>query len=220
MKKWPIYLLEAPSIYDLTSTFLRFAEHYESPKFHGTVFTLEEFMDWYAAQNGGKFRYFEDWWGYNLPSSALKLFRAGAFNPLSKKEERLLKRLENIPEPFYLIGAVKGCDPTNLKHEFMHGLYYFDPKYQEAVAAEVDDHAKEHFWKVLESEGYTREVLLDEINAYSTTDLSDLLKAGLDPSEGAMMRFLLQTLFRDYFGYAIEDQSRGDILKRIHTLQW
>ena len=47
-----IYLLRFRTQYELAATFLRVQEHYESPKFHGRVFSLEQYMDWYAADRG------------------------------------------------------------------------------------------------------------------------------------------------------------------------
>ena len=43
-----IFVIRFRSQYELASTFLRFQEHYESARFKNRVFTLEEFMDWYA----------------------------------------------------------------------------------------------------------------------------------------------------------------------------
>ena len=37
---------------DLSLSFLRFQEHYESPQFRDQKFSLEEFKSWYTAQNG------------------------------------------------------------------------------------------------------------------------------------------------------------------------
>src|ERR1043166_6690987 len=82
-----IYLLRFETLYELSSTFLRIQEHYESPHFHGRVFTLEQFMDWYAAKNEKKeFSYFEDWDGFNVPSTAFQPFYDGRFDPLLEKE--------------------------------------------------------------------------------------------------------------------------------------
>jgi hypothetical protein len=71
-----IYLLRFKTQYELTSTFLRVQEHYESPQFHGRIFTLEQYMDWYVADNGA-FTYFQDWSGFNVPSTAFQPFYEG-----------------------------------------------------------------------------------------------------------------------------------------------
>jgi len=47
-----IYLVIAPSQYILAATFMRFQEYHESPEFKGRIFTVEEYMDWYAKTYG------------------------------------------------------------------------------------------------------------------------------------------------------------------------
>jgi hypothetical protein len=71
-----IYLVRFATQYELSSTFLRFQEHYESPRFHGRVFSLEEYMDWYATRYGN-FTYYQDWAGFNVPSTAFRPFLCG-----------------------------------------------------------------------------------------------------------------------------------------------
>src|SRR5262245_26903475 len=85
-----IYLLVFETQYELASTFLRFQEHYESPKFRKKIFSLEEFMDWYGQENKGKFSYFKDWAGFNIPSTEFEPFLEGKFDPLLEKEKRLM----------------------------------------------------------------------------------------------------------------------------------
>jgi len=93
----------------LASTFLRFQEYYESPKFKGRIFRLEEYKKWYIknspqGQQTGKFTYYSDWNGFNIPSVVLKPFYEGKFNPLSQSEKELLKMFQNKKEKFYIIG--------------------------------------------------------------------------------------------------------------------
>lgn len=96
MGKVPIYLVRLPNRYKLASTFMRFQEYYESSKFRGRIFSSEEFMDWYAKQKGNS-TYFQDWGsGFNIPSCVLTPFYAGKFDPLDKKEKKLLKAFRNI----------------------------------------------------------------------------------------------------------------------------
>ena len=68
-----VFLLRYQSQYELATTFLRFQEHYESRRFRNRVFSLEDFMDWYASRFGG-FTYYQDWAGFNLPSTAFTAF--------------------------------------------------------------------------------------------------------------------------------------------------
>ena len=45
-----LFLVRFNTQYELASTFLRIQEHWESSRFSGRVFSLEEYMDWYAAR--------------------------------------------------------------------------------------------------------------------------------------------------------------------------
>src|SRR5215468_649159 len=117
-----VYLLRFRTQYELTSTFLRVQEHYESPKFHGRVFTLEQYMDWYAARHGN-FTYYQDWSGFNVPSTAFGAFYAGKFDPLSEKEKQLLGLFRDLREKFYVIGIY---ERGSLTHELAHALYFTD----------------------------------------------------------------------------------------------
>src|SRR3989338_320286 len=96
---------------ELASTFVRFQEFFESPHFRGRVFSMEEFVGWYVANsdNGkatGRFTYFEEFLGFNVPSFALQPFLEGKFDPLSSPEQDLLGSISaKKGEPFYLIGT-------------------------------------------------------------------------------------------------------------------
>src|SRR6185503_8648159 len=98
-----VFLVRFDTQYGLASTFLRIQEHYESSRFRNRVFSLEQFMDWYADQFGA-FTYYEDWSGFNVPSTALEPFYAGEFDPLLRKEQELLRLFEKERRPFYVIG--------------------------------------------------------------------------------------------------------------------
>ena len=95
MEKIKIYLVLFKTQYQLAATFMRFQEYYDSPQFKGKIFSVEEYMDWYANVNG-KFSYFEDWPAFNIPSQTLKMFFAGWFNPLTNKEKKLLDVFRGI----------------------------------------------------------------------------------------------------------------------------
>jgi len=73
-----IYLLVFKNQIDLTSTLLRFQEHFESPKFKDKIFSHKEFVNWYSKGKEG-FTYFKDWSGFNFPSTNLKNFKNGQF---------------------------------------------------------------------------------------------------------------------------------------------
>src|SRR3712207_183012 len=124
-----IFLVRFETQYAAASTFLRIQEHYESSRFRNRVFSLERSMDWYAARFGS-FSYFEDWSGFNVPSSALAPFFAGRFDPLLDKEARLLRLFEREPTPYYVIGIASDAD---LQHELAHALFFTRPGYRREV---------------------------------------------------------------------------------------
>ena len=157
-----IFLVRFKTQYALASTFLRIQEHYESSRFRGRVFTLEDYMDWYAATFGA-FTYFEDWSGFNVPSTALTPFYQGKFDPLLRKEQCLLRLFRMERSPFYVIGATSG---TDLTHEIAHALFFTRPSYRTAVLAAMREYDTRALEKDLAGRGYHRLVLTDEAHAY------------------------------------------------------
>jgi len=161
--------------FNIASTCLRFQEYYESPEFKGKVFTLEEFKEWYIKNSPkgkatGKFTYYKDWNGFNLPSWVFDIFFKGEFNPLSRKEKNLLNCLEDKEKPFYFIGVHKKTEELyeTLRHEVAHGLFYTKPEYKEETLDALSKfdltEAKE---ELLSKGGYHPDVLLDECQAYA-----------------------------------------------------
>jgi len=210
-KKLPVYNVLFESQYKMTSTFLRFQEHYESPEFAGKIFTLEEYMDWYADKNGN-FTYLEDWNGFNIPCEVLTPFYRGKFDPLTKKEKALLKMFKKVRGKFYIIGTVSGSDSV-LKHELVHSLFYTDIMYSIKVGEALKMFDKRRLWKALTEMGYMKDVILDEMNAYAITDWCDDLK---EHKSHIMEVTLKQTFFR-HFGLRIDNEEDvKKLLSRIH----
>ena len=170
-----IHLLIFNTQKDITSTFLRFQEHYESPKFRGKIFSLEEFKRWYIknsprGKEKGEFTYYTDWSGFNIPSYVLRPFYEGRFDPLSEQERGLLELFKNEQEPYYLIGVHRATKNLNkiLKHEIAHGLFYTDEKYRCEVLEVLKSFDVERIKEELRSTGgYHEQVLGDEVHAYS-----------------------------------------------------
>jgi hypothetical protein len=157
-----IYLLRFKTQYELTSTFLRVQEHYESPQFHGRIFTLEQYMDWYVAENGA-FSYFQDWSGFNVPSTAFQPFYEGKFDPLTRKEKRLLALFRNLKERFYVIGIYDDGKKGTLTHELAHALFFIDDDYRQAVREAMRGYDTSALEKQLAKAGYARHVIPDEV---------------------------------------------------------
>lgn len=164
-----IFLLRFPTQYQLAATFLRFQEHFESRYFKGRVFPLEAFMDWYAAEFGG-FTYYEDWAGFNIPSTALEPFYAGDFDPLLEKEQRLLALFAHERRPYYIIGITRAAPSSDLQHELGHALFFTVPAYADAVRAAMRGHNTKPIERTLLKMGYHPSVLQDEVHAYLLTD--------------------------------------------------
>lgn len=152
----------------ITSTFIRFQEYYESPKFKNKIFSLDDYKKWYIKQKGS-FSYYTDWNGFNIPSHILKPFKKGLFNPLSQKEKHLLNMFKDRNDDFYIIGIHKEKDTSKdvLKHEIAHGLYYTDQKYQDKIKKILQEfNTKPVKEELQESYGYHEDVLNDEVHAY------------------------------------------------------
>jgi hypothetical protein len=165
-----IYLVHFKTQDDMASTFLRFQEHYESPKFMNKIFTLREFKQWYVTQKNGKFSYYKDWDGFNIPSRIFNLFRDGKFDPLSAKEKALLKLFEKETHDFYIVSVSGKAHHHVLKHEIAHGLFFTHPKYKKEVLSIMKKYNLHLVKKeLLSMGGYNKKVLLDEIQAYSVS---------------------------------------------------
>jgi hypothetical protein len=184
-----IYVVRFDSQYALASTFLRIQEHYESSHFRGRVFSLEEFMDWYAAKFGA-FSYYEDWSGFNVPSIAFEPFYSGRFNPLLRKEQQLLRLFEKAKAPFYVIGLYQDDDLT---HELAHALFYLRPAYRHAIRTAMRGYNTAAIARHLASVGYHRRVVEDEVHAYLVSGDS---AAGLSLTRLAPLRRALRAIYR------------------------
>jgi hypothetical protein len=184
-----IFLVRFDTQYALASTFLRIQEHYESSRFRNRVFSLEEYMDWYAAEFGA-FTYYEDWSGFNVPSRAFAPFYAGRFDPLLRKEQRLLRLFRHEREPFYVIGLSSDDD---LEHEIAHALFHTRPDYRRAVLAAMRPYDTSALAKELAAMGYHRQVLPDEVHAYLIAPEGSL---GAASKRLAPLRKELRALFR------------------------
>jgi hypothetical protein len=185
-----IFLLRFPTQYELACSFLRVQEHYESSRFRNRVFSLEDYMDWYASKCGA-FTYFEDWSGFNVPSSAFQAFKDGQFDPLMKKEARLLRQFRSTSEPFYVIGVASDRD---LKHELAHAMFFTRPDYKRAVLAAMGDYDTSALEGKLARMGYHRQVLRDEAHAYLVAPAGSLGRSrALAP-----LRRELQAIYRRY----------------------
>lgn len=188
-----IYLLRFKTQYELTATFLRIQEHYESPRFHGRIFSLERYMDWYAGRYGN-FTYYQDWSGFNVPSTALRPFYDGKFDPLSEKEKQLLRLFKGAQERFYVIGVYDAGAKDSLTHELAHALFFIDDSYRKAVREAMRGHDTTKLARQIAEQGYAKHVIPDEVQAYIIVPSGKLGAApALKP-----LRLELRALFRQH----------------------
>lgn len=160
-----IYLLKFRTKKDMAHTFLRFQENYESPEFMGKIFTHKEYFRWYKTIKNS--RYHEDWEGFNLPSSAFEPFMKGKFNPLTRNEIKLLSLFKGIKGDFYII-AFHGNGHHLLGHELAHAVYAINKSYRNKVKKIIRKYDVGHIKKeLLKMGGYSKNVLDDEIQAYT-----------------------------------------------------
>ncbi len=179
-----IYQLSFNNRFDLTMTFMRFQEYYESPKFRNKVFTLVEFMRWYSVTYGsGVFSYTIDWNGFNIPAIKIKelmdrLVEEGLVEDFTEYDLLMFGIIHKIYQKvgdwnFYLLG-IHGNDAATADHELCHGIFWTNKIFRDDVIKLVGNLPKKvsnHLMAVLKSRGYCSNVFTDEINAYMATGL-------------------------------------------------
>lgn len=175
-----VFLVEADSQYEITSTFMRLEEFYESPfkEIRRKFFTHEQFMDLYARENG-KFSYFEDWAGFNVPCDAynnwVKVFSK---KDLSEKEKTLIKLINSVKNnnKFCIVGTCKDKNNQDyariFDHELSHAWFYLDIEYKREMLRLVRSLKKisrQQITNQLTEDGYSKNCFEDEIIAYLAT---------------------------------------------------
>lgn len=92
-----VYHLHFDSAYDLAMHFIRAQEYYESPRFHHQIFTLVDYMEWYAKEHEhgkGAFTYPKDWTGFNVPSEVLReIYKSSTNIPDFNRYDQLMSTL-------------------------------------------------------------------------------------------------------------------------------
>jgi len=188
-----------PTRKGLLSTFLRFQEYYESPKFRGKIFSLEEYIEWYKAEKGA-FTYYEDWDGCNIPSHVLQPFYEGKFDPLSDKEKGFLELFRERGGIFYVLGTHGNANAEALKHEIAHGLYYTIPEYRQEVDAVLAKVDLRKIKKDLLETGYCEEVLQDEAHARLLNEYKELKQEGIVGWKHRLASWKLNRVYKRHFG--------------------
>ena len=170
-----VILIRGENQYELASSFMRLQEFYESPLsgVRGKFFTLEEYMDKYAAEYGN-FTYTKDWTGFNVPGNVVEnFFKLFPKKTLLKKELALRDLIFNEVDrskSYYVIGTF--TDGAVLNHELSHAFYYLDRKYRtkaNELVTKFPAKLVETLHTHLLDQGYCKQVLQDETFAYLST---------------------------------------------------
>ena len=208
--KLNVYHLEYDTQYNLTSSFMRLQEYYESPyeELKGKFFKHETFFDVYTELNHSKeFTYFTDWCGFNIPGLAAKDFYKLFHNDFWNKERILFESLKNKIgaknwRNIYIIGSNKCVEQKEtIVHELAHAYWYLYPDYKKEMESYLNDKSLisqnklDYMFDALKIMGYSTEYFYDEIQAFLATgskyEISHNLKAGMD--------FNIPKCFKIYF---------------------
>ncbi|MDP3881977.1 MAG: hypothetical protein Q8Q31_03835 [Nanoarchaeota archaeon] len=209
-----IYHVIYPDDRKLGLAMIRFAEFYESPHFQGRNFTFQDYARWYLAnsqggQKKGKFTYYDDWPGFNLPSRTLEPFYNGEFDPLRRGELELLDSFRHKRgEKFYIIASSQEATPDLIRHEIAHGLFDMREGYQREVLRVLKeerrsgnpapDRLRNYLLNMAGGVGYAADKLLDEEQAYLVA-YDDILADGLDTPDMRKIHDRLMPIFDRFF---------------------
>jgi hypothetical protein len=178
-----IYLCKIEDMYDLTMTFCRVQEFYESPfkQIRGKKFTIIEFMALYAKENEGVFSYPQDWAGFNVPGPIVaELYDHLGVEDINEYDNIITDIHDKIRGEidsmnYYLIGS--NSDKTTITHECCHALYFLDAEYKKntnSILKKLRPSVRTKAESVLYDLGYDKSVLNDELQAYFSTEFHSL----------------------------------------------
>ncbi len=181
-----IWLVEFDDYYNLSMTFLRYQEFYESPneKFFRTPFLIKEYVDWYSS--GEDFTYHLDWMGFNIPSNFIIECQSNIpdINEWDIVMSDIVNKIKDKSgDLFYLIG-IKDGDNDVLRHEMAHGLFYTNDSYKSEMMdlyRSLPDSIIERINNYLiDTGGYSEDVFIDETQSYMATGLPNVLSKQKD----------------------------------------
>lgn len=201
-----ILLIEFETKKELTLTFFRIQEFYESlnPRLNSVHFSVFDFLH-ENVKDDGTIDYFSFWEGFNFPDFAIKEWVNGIAytTPYEKELLQLIDYAWN--KKFYVIGTLEG-DKRTIEHELAHALYYIDDVYMyEAsdlytrLCIEENRVIRKMVRGLLELD-YSQDVLIDEIQAYLLSEKSSYIKKhfGVDTKQIKKHIKPLKKLFKKY----------------------
>jgi hypothetical protein len=179
-----IYLCTIKDQYDLSMTFCRVQEFYESPykEIRGKYFKLLDLMDTYVKRRKEHvFLYPEHWCGFNIPGNVIKDLYYNDEHQIVDINEYDLAVMdmndtieEKTHKPYYLIASGED-ELSTVYHEVCHGLYSLDKDYKkktDKLISKIIPTAYKKISKVLLELGYCKAVIKDEVQAYLTTGMN------------------------------------------------
>lgn len=191
-----IYLCNIEDMYDLTMTFCRVQEFYESPfkQIRGKRFSFFELMAVYAKNNNGSFSYPIDWGGFNIPGPIIASLYDYKIDDHNFYDDIILEIHNKIvtnteSNHYYLIGS--NTDICTIEHEVCHALYFLDKEYKNNTKSLIKTLHKNVYKKItnaLYELGYCKAVIDDEIQAYLSTDFL-ILKEGTKFNKAEIKNF-------------------------------
>jgi len=165
------------SAYPCCATMMRMQEFYEAPikSLKNKYFSLEELMDEYVKHHG-VFNYFQQWAAFNIPGATVIDFYRIYKKQFLDKEKILFDTLNKyVPywykKNFYLIATHNyKHEKSDINHELSHAFYYLDDEYHETMNNLVNQCSRKvSITKTLLKDGYSQDVIIDEIQAYLST---------------------------------------------------
>jgi hypothetical protein len=188
-----IFLFTAQTQKELTLTFFRVQEYYESPhpELNGSKFNTYDFLNRMLDEDGN-IDYFSYWSGFNIPGHIVnKWWKEQDVEQATAHELVMFNQLNeqglDFNKTYYIIGALES-DKDTINHEIAHALYYTDVDYNrkmfELNAIFMFEHKNEYLKirKGLMEMGYSENVIEDEIQAYMSSEKKSFLRKqfGLD----------------------------------------
>lgn len=161
---------------DLNLTFFRISEFSESkyPDIFRKAFGHEEWLENYVNRHGHCY-YFQTTVGHNVPGDVFVDFFA-KFRNTTRRERELFQHVRNkvdFPDRWYFIATLKEADRWTIRHEVTHSMFWLNGEYREAVRSvllDVDKKDYRKFEKALRKMCYGDSAIIDEMNAYLTTE--------------------------------------------------
>jgi hypothetical protein len=185
-----VLLFEFNTMKDLSLSFFRFQEFYESQhsNIQGKHFSIEEFLETYMDAEG-VINYFSFWEGFNIPGVVFDNFSNKKGKELTEREKFVIDKIYNNKvgsyDKYYVIAALK-YDKETIDHELAHALYNMNKEYKskvDEILATIPIKIARKINKRLTSLGYCKKVLEDETHAYLATSQKKYLREefGVNP---------------------------------------